>query len=290
MKKFSSKILLFVLCGAVLACACSKSDVDSNSGTKGKTVTLSATINDGGTKANLVDPNDGTLKVYWSATDQITVVNTAVRGSATTFTTSGNSGTSKGAKFTGSLSSVANGNQLYAYYPTTSNVSLMSGSANYDVSAQGGTIDYVKSKMVMGAEANYYDSQSTVFTFSNICAILKITITMPYSYPGYTLSSLTINSGSGLENSFIVVGGSYQTSMGTGAITATLSSSVPLSGPSNPNDYTFYVIVPPQSITSALTLSAHTEDRGDYGASTTTTSYTFEAGKLYTINKELTHK
>jgi hypothetical protein len=296
MKKSSSMILL-LFC-AVLAGACSKSDVgNKNSGNNKTTITLSGAIDDTGTKVNFTDPegNNG-LKVYWSATDRITVVNKSNSNETAEFTTTGNTGTSKGATFTGTFATPDNGDLLYAYYPassTTSNttcLTMSNGEATVDLSTQDGTLLGAKKFAVMSAAATY-NGGNVIFHFQHQTAIIKITLTFPNAV---TLTGLTLTpmstptpnpstpSVEKFYNKFKITNATDVTGISTGEINVNLSAHQDIAANGT---RTFYVVVYGGTIPD-LILTAHTTS-GDYIANTTTVSNILN-GNLYHMNKTVT--
>ena len=335
-----------VLAGLLLLGACSKSDADSDAGAKTQkyVIKLSATLDSSATKAgmfgggqeidlesglptkvSLSDPGSG-MKVYWSMNDAIEVgyvsdITACYQSSAVctathkTLTTTGNSGSSTHAQFSGDItvtfttSSSSQPSYLEAFYPasatfTTSNDETggigcpaprltstfdLSTQMGYNQFAQNdfGNIMYALCKYSIPSGAN--NAINVSLKFKPATAILKINLTFatPREFNGKVVIS-TVDS----NNKLIVageLGGLYNRdgcgldpfSCVKGDITINtglLSSGTITSIP------TVYVAVIGQTLNSELVITAG-------GLTATTTSVKgkkLEGGKVYTINKTLT--
>ena len=334
-----------VLAGLLLLGACSKSDVDSDAGAKTQkyVIKLSATLDSSATKAgmfgggqeidlesglptkvSLSDPGSG-MKVYWSMNDAIEVgyvsdITACYQSSAVctathkTLTTTGNSGSSTHAQFSGDISvtsAVSCDCFLEAFYPasktfTTSNNGFYYDDVRYlvpglistfDLSTQMGynqfaqndfgNIMYALCKYSIPSGAN--NAINVSLKFKPATAILKINLTFatPREFNGKVVIS-TVDS----NNKLIVageLGGLYNRdgcgldpfscvkgdiTINTGLLSSGTITSIP----------TVYVAVISQPLNSELVISAG-------GMTATTTSVkgkTLEGGKVYTINKTLT--
>ena len=276
LKPFFLSAAIISSVSVLLLCACSKSDV-GNSGAAGKyKVNLSGTIATDGTKAELVD-NGSLLKVYWSATDAIKVINTSKSNAVATLSTSGNSGTSGSASFSGDFSVAPDaGDNLVAFYPST--LSVSGATATVDLSAQGGTLDDVKTRMVMMATAAY--SSSTKLTFANETAILKFEYTFPVAC---TVTGLTLTTPDGSLINKEELSSSGWSNPTKGDINVTLSSAISVAAG---DVKTFYVAVFPESGITDLIVTAHTS-AGEYLTNTRSASVAFIQGKYHTMTKTL---
>ena len=341
-----------VLAGLLLLGACSKSDADSDAGAKTQkyVIKLSATLDSSATKAgmfgggqeidlesglptkvSLSDPGSG-MKVYWSMNDAIEVgyvsdITACYQSSAVctathkTLTTTGNSGSSTHAQFSGDItvtfttSSSSQPSYLEAFYPasatftTTNNHSyfdkvkyLIPGlTSTFDLSTQMGynqfaqndfgNIMYALCKYSIPSGAN--NAINVSLKFKPATAILKINLTFatPREFNGKVVIS-TVDS----NNKLIVAGtlegnpsNDFSKSQASLIATSATRGDVTintglLSSGTITSIPTVYVAVIGQTLNSELVITAG-------GLTATTTSVKgkkLEGGKVYTINKTLT--
>lgn len=266
----------FILLTILLLESCSSSEnVQTNMNeSTGKTVVVSFTASLG-TRVNITDKGvKNGFHACWSAQDTIKMVNSSNQNSFSLLTTK-TDGQSQSATFSGVMAAPENGNQLYAYYPSTSTVD--GTSVNVDYVSQTGAIDWVQSHAMMLA-ATSYDNSSNLFDFSNQTSILRLNLTFPVDVSNIKKVVLTSDS---LVTQAIMVpssdGSVTLNSKKKGDVTFTFSS---LQTTSN-KSLILYMLAIPQTIKN-LVASVTTSDGKVYILSGSNT-YDFIAGKSHNI-------
>lgn len=133
-------LFAFVLAAAFTSCSNNK-ELDQIG--LANEINLTATLSDASSHTTFQD-NTTTMKVVWSANDQIKVLNSS-KGVSQNFSNSQQPTTTSG-RFNGNLN-VMVGEQLFAYYHA--NLTLNGAAATVDYSAQAGTLEYIQSNAVI---------------------------------------------------------------------------------------------------------------------------------------------
>ena len=168
---------IFAAALVVLAAAsCEKNEVLPDS-TEGKVVTLSATIDNGGTKTALGAKDGDTYPVFWSEGDEIAVIQEEGEnvGSVYTFTLSKGGAGKASATFECNNAEGFNPDLDYrAVYPASSVVLSAGKFDGYSFSA---TQSYVQNSFGVGAmpmETDKYRGTNKPLIFSNVFGVLKL--------------------------------------------------------------------------------------------------------------------
>lgn len=289
MKKFT---IISITAFAALCTACSSADdfADNTTVKEGNVkVTLSATLPSSNTRTVLTDGGTGGMTQTWAATDEIKVVNANQSYEAQTFSTTG-SGTSKTASFTGSLTNPTNGDQLYAFYPSSLATPAIVGtptaaSVSVDYSSQDGTLAGAASKAVMYAGGTYNSSGSTnLGTFTNAGAILRINMTFPSEV---TIKNVVLMANGLVNKKELTLSGTGSTISSTWAnpTNGSMTASFTTAQASSSKILTAYMAAIPQSGLRGITVFATTQDDLEYsGQLNTTNEVKFDENKVHTIN------
>ena len=290
-KSMKNRLFLSLAALAALATACtSNEEITEINGKKeaGKVeVTLQASMP--GTRAVLRDPtpeNKGVIGVSWSAEDAIQVIQPGQNNAATTFTTTGGSGASQSATFKGSLTSPQENEQLYAFYP--SGLTILGTTATVDYSSQGGTLNDVQQRAVMCASGTYQTSGTSLGTFTNAGAILRLQLT--FATDVSIKKVLLMAEGLVNKNTLTYSGttASWSDTPTKGSMTATLTT--PQAFQANTPGY-IYMAAIPQTGLSSVTIVATTESGEEYTGQLSATNVHFDKGNVHTLTmSNLTNK
>jgi hypothetical protein len=283
MKKKTYLILgLAVMTSLFTACSSDEVVSNDNTPTAKKQVTLSASLAGAGTRVELSDLGVGNgLKETWSTSDNILVKNgTDLTAAASTLTRTTTTADAQTDNFTGDLA-VSNGQQLYAYYPSTLTLADGSATATVDYSTQGGTLATVQKQAVMAAAATYNETGKTAFNFQNTTTVLRVAIVLPVTT---TVSKLTL-SGAALINKADMTPAADGTvtwsNQQKGDITVTFAT--PLSVTAGTVAYAYVAMIPQTSANSiAVTATA------DYGVNYSfiiPANATFASSKVQNVDK-----
>lgn len=163
---------LFNLLAAALvvlaAAGCDKNENLFPDSQEGKVITLSATIDNGGTKTSLGDPTSGEYPVLWSANDQIALI----QGTNVCVLTLSSGENTTTATFTGTITNDFNlGEDYTAFYPasavnTNTGAITISGTQTYAEKSFG------PGAMPMAATGN----AETSLRFNNLFGVVKVIV------------------------------------------------------------------------------------------------------------------
>ena len=160
---------LFNLLAAALvvlaAAGCDKNENLFPDSQEGKVITLSATIDNGGTKTSLGDPTSGEYPVHWSTNDQIALI----QGTNVCVLTLSNGENTTTATFTGTITNDFNlGEDYTAFYPASA-VNINTGAITIS-----GTQIYAENSFGQVAMPMMAEESNGSLTFSNLFGVLKL--------------------------------------------------------------------------------------------------------------------
>ena len=282
-------IVLLMLSAAFFA-GCTSSD-DEEPSKPLVSASLTATLPDTakvttakiGTRVIIADRAAGStnMKVYWSPTDHINVVDQTQNTSGAFATTSDGSSTSS--LFKGSLGGLTANDQLYAFYPSTLTTTSGSTAVTVDYSLQKGTLSDVQDRAAIYASARYDGTTTTQFNFNNATCILRVNIVFPedVDVDTVTISANDLINKQNLDPAATTmwskaVKGDIVTVLNNGSGAATTSKSLMV-----------YIAIFPQTLAQGFTIYADTHNSTSgyrsyyfYHKSSTT----LEASNNYNIN------
>ncbi|MCI1640095.1 MAG: fimbrillin family protein [Bacteroidales bacterium] len=166
---------------AMTLCSCNDKSLNINKNTP---VTVSGSI--ALTKTVFTDQG-ATVKVAWSANENIKLVDATQSGISAVFSSGQDSDNQTTAEFKGMIDA-AEGDRIVAFYPSDLKISELTASVDY--SAQKGTLEYMQDSALMYSSATF-SKTSTELSFNNAASILKMNLTIPSADE---ISSVTISS------------------------------------------------------------------------------------------------
>ncbi len=281
MKIMNKNIYYSMTLAAVLAVSCSSnedfSDKKVNNEENLVTVTLEASLPS--TRTALEDGGKG-IAQKWGATDRIKVYN-SVKKDHSIFKKKGTE-VNAVAKFEGTLSAPAAGDQLYAFYPA--DLQTTGATAMVDYSSQGnGSLTDVQNRAVMYAAAKNSDwGSSSQVQFTNATSILRLKLTFPQDV---TVSRIVVSANKLISKENLTLSGT-----GTAAWESPVYGSMTVNTKNistASKALTAYMTAIPQKGLKEVNILAVTTDNRYFEKTLAATNVDFNAGQAHTLTATL---
>jgi len=266
-----------ILAIAMMLSSCAK---DGSMFFGGKKIEISGSLPE--TKTTFSDQGQS-IKVAWTANENILLVDASKTGSSATFSSDASSEGQTSAKFKGVMDA-AEGDKIVAFYPATLSVTDLS--APIDYSAQEGSLEYIQSKAVMYATSTF-SATSTALNFNNAVSVLKMNLTMPAADD---ITSVTISSSDNslMDKADLNLSGTTVEwkNQQAGNINITFKTAKTVAAG---EVLTVYALAVPQTAKGLKIVASNSTNTKEYYYDTQADA-TFEAGKVNSLTQSLATK